>query len=230
MSKEDSMSNTSSAVRPSVMSLILIPSVVTLFVTILRVYGELHNWPRPWFSSQAGGGGAIIGISWLPLIFGPYFALKLSGAGAGPRSTGKAIGFGALGIVLVFGGGFLSFSPPFSAIRFIGGLLLMAIGAVLQFNPWPALAKTLLAYGYAARIPVAVVMFLAMKGNWGTHYDAVPPNYAGPTSLWGKWFAIGVIPQLILWIAFTMSVGMLVGTAVNAIVRRGKPSAEVAVR
>ena len=49
------MSNTSSAVRPSIMSLILIPSVVTLFVTILRVYGELHNWPRPWFSSQAGG-------------------------------------------------------------------------------------------------------------------------------------------------------------------------------
>jgi hypothetical protein len=224
------MAESNSANRSSLTSLILVPSLITLLITILRVYGELHQWPKPWFSSQPGGGAAIIGISWLPLIFGPYFALKLSGAGAGPRSTGKSIGFGALGFVLIFGGGFLAFSPHFSAIRFIGGLLLMVLAAAIQFNPWPELAKTLLAYAYAARIPVAIVMFFAMRGNWGTHYDVVPPNYTGPTSLVGKWFAIGAIPQLILWIAFTMTVGMLFGGVVTALVRRGRTTTEVAAR
>jgi hypothetical protein len=212
---------TDSEKRTSTTSLILIPAAITLLITILRVYGELHHWPTPWFSTQPGGGGAIVGISWLPLVFGPYFALKLSGAGEGPRSTGKAIGFGVLGLVLTIGGGVLGFGlQPFSVIRLIGGLLLMVIAAALQFNPWPALAKTLLAYAYAARIPVVIVMYMAIQGNWGTHYDGVPPTYAGPASPVAKWLAIGVIPQMFLWMAFTISVGMLVGTSVNAIVRR----------
>src|SRR5207237_8671609 len=144
--------------------------------TLLRVYGELHGWPQPRFSSQAGGGGAIVGISWLPFIFGPYFALKLSGAGEGPRSTGRAIAFAVLGIVLTFGGGIVGFGlQPFSTVKLIGGLLLMVIGAALQFNPWPAMAKTLIAYAYAARIPVAIVMFMPIGGTWGTHNEVVPP-------------------------------------------------------
>ena len=65
----------------SITSLITIPALITLGITILRLVGELEHWPKPWFSAAAGGGGAIIGISWLPIIFGPYFALKLAGAG-----------------------------------------------------------------------------------------------------------------------------------------------------
>jgi hypothetical protein len=214
------MANTDSGARNSTTSIILIPTVITLLITLLRVYGELHHWPKPWFSNQPGGGGAVIGISWLPFIFGPYFALKLSGAGSGPRSTGKSIIFGLVCLVLVIGGAVLAFAPPFSAVRLIGGLLLMVIAAVLPFNAWPALAKTLVMYGLAARIPVIIVMYMAIQGNWGTHYDAVPPTYAGPTSPVSKWFAIGVLPQIFLWIGFTVAVGMLVGASVNAIVRR----------
>ena len=42
-----------------------------------------------------------------------------------------------------------------------------------------SLGRTLLAYGLAARIPVAGIMFLAMMGRWGTHYDYVgmPPEF-----------------------------------------------------
>ena len=58
--------------------------MITLVVTILRLYGELQGWPKPWFSAAPGGGGAVVGISWLPIIFGPYFALKLAGAGDVP--------------------------------------------------------------------------------------------------------------------------------------------------
>ena len=223
------MANANSGARTSTTSLILIPTAITLLITLLRAYGELHHWPKPWFSNQPGGGGAIVGISWLPFIFGPYFALKLSGAGAGPRSTPKAIIFGLVGFLLVFAGAVIGFAPPFHTFKLIGGLLLMVIGTALPFNPWPALARTLLMYGFAARIPVIIVMYLAIQGNWGTHYDVVPPSYTGPTSPVAKWFAIGVLPQVFLWIGFTVAVGTLLGASVNAIVRRkAATSAETA--
>jgi hypothetical protein len=217
-----------SSTRPSVLNLILMPAVVTLAITVLRLYGELHQWPSPWFSNHAGGGGAIIGISWLPFVFGPYFALKLSRSGSGPKSTGKAIGLALAGIVLIIGGAAITLAPPPNAMRGVGGLLLMAIGVALQFNPWPALAKTLIAYAYAARIPVAIVMFFALRGNWGTHYDALPPNYTGPTSLFAKYVMVGVIPQLVGWIGFTVTIGALTGAIANGIVRRRSPATQVA--
>jgi hypothetical protein len=79
--------------------LIAIPMVITLAVTILRLVGELNHWPTLGFNTAAGGGGALVGISWLPLVFGPYFALKLAAAGDGPASSRKVIGFAVLGLV-----------------------------------------------------------------------------------------------------------------------------------
>jgi hypothetical protein len=43
------------------------------------------------------------------------------------------------------------------------GLLVIVAAAALQFPAWPALFKVLRAYGYAARIPVAIVMFFAIR-------------------------------------------------------------------
>lgn len=219
------MSETHSGARPSTMQLILVPALITLAVTILRLVGELQLWPKPWFSASAGGGGAIIGISWLPLILGPYFAVKLAGAGAGPSSTGKSIGFAILGLVVMIVGGFIGFAPkPEFPGKMIVGLLIMAGAAGLQFSAWPAMGQTLLAYAYAARIPVAIVMYFAIQGNWGTHYDAVPPNYTGPADLWGKYAFIGLLPQLVVWPVFTVVIGSLFGSVAAAIARRGKPA------
>ena len=55
----------------SITSLITIPALITLGITILRLVGELEHWPKPWFSAAGGGGGAIVGISWLPIVFVP---------------------------------------------------------------------------------------------------------------------------------------------------------------
>src|SRR5436190_411073 len=76
--------------RLSIGRLIFIPSVITLAVTLLRLIGELQHWSPILFNPTAGGGGAIMGITWLVLIFGVYFALKLSVAGEGPARIGKA--------------------------------------------------------------------------------------------------------------------------------------------
>lgn len=218
------MADSSPASRLRITHLILAPAVISLAVTLLRLLGELQHWSSLFFNRTAGGGAAIVGISWLPIIFGPYFAAKLAGAGEDPGRYSKAFGFAALGVLVFIAGMYLGFAGGATPGRMISGLLVMAAGAGLQFVPWEALAKTLLAYAYAARIPVVVVMFLAIRGSWGTHYDALPPEGVIPPEFWLKYLYIALIPQLILWIAYTIILGALIGTAYMAVFRRKKPA------
>jgi hypothetical protein len=217
------VADASSGEHLSISRLILVPAIITLAITLLRLVGELQHWPSLLFARSAGGGGAIVGISWLPFIFGPYFAVKLIKAGNRPSSVGKTIGFAILGFVLMGGGATLAFAlSKGSLILVLAGLIVIAAGAAIQFPGWSDLAKMLIAYAYAARIPVAIIMFFAMKGSWGTHYDAVPPE-AGAMSLFSKWVFLGFAPQLVMWIAYTMSVGALFGGIAAAIKKSGQP-------
>src|SRR5579872_7497388 len=89
--------------------LVIVPALITLGVTVLRVYGELQHWSPRLFNTAPGGGGAIVGIAWLPIIFGPYFAMKLISDGEGPASPGRAIGYAVAGLVVfMIGGAILS--------------------------------------------------------------------------------------------------------------------------
>lgn len=89
------------------------------------------------------------------------------------------------------------------------------IGASGTF--WKNLVKTLFYYGLAARIPVIVIMGLAIFGEWGTHYDAFPPDFPA-TSAVGKFLLGGVVAQLVVWIGFwTVGVGTLVGVIASKI-------------
>ncbi len=54
------------SVRPA--RLILVPAIVTLAVTLLRLVGELQDWSPRLFSKEAGGGGALVGIAWLGIV------------------------------------------------------------------------------------------------------------------------------------------------------------------
>jgi len=214
------MAATNSGSGSGILRLIFIPSVVTLMITILRLIGELQHWSRVWFNPTAGGGGAIIGITWLAPIFGVYFALKLSGAGEGLERVGRAIMLAVLGLIVMIGGSFMAFAP---FIQFPGklavGFLLILAAAALQLPAWPALFKTLLAYGYTARIPVALVMFFAIQGHWGTHYDALPPEFP-QMSFWPTYVMTALLPQLVFWVAFTVIVGSLFGGIASAIFAR----------
>ncbi|HEV2351364.1 MAG TPA: hypothetical protein VG028_16130 [Terriglobia bacterium] len=224
------MSETTSSTHLTSTQLILIPTIITLAVTILRAVGEMQSWPKPWFSTDAGGGAAVIGISWLPLILGPYFAVKLARNGDGPASAGKSFTFPILGLAVLILGGFVSFkgAQAQAPLQAIMGFVIMAVGGSLCFPGWSALCKILLAYGLAARIPVAILMIFAISGKWGTHYDALPPGYNGPTGLWPKWVMIGLIPQMLLWVPLTIVVGSLFGAIAGAIARRGKPAMQTA--
>jgi hypothetical protein len=217
----------------SITSLITIPALITLGITILRLVGEIEHWPKPWFSTAAGGGLAIVGISWLPIIFGPYFALKLAGAGDRPSSMGKAIGLAFTGlVVLVLGGVLVGLTAAHHPNLTVIGYLVTLVAAFIPGTGWRSLGKSLVAYAFAARIPVLIVMFLAMRGNgghgWGTHYDALEPNVTFH-SFAARFLYTGVFPQLGAWIGWTVVAGAIFGVIFAAIFRRGKQTAPAAV-
>jgi hypothetical protein len=121
----------------------------------------------------------------------------------------------------MFLGSFVSFAPQVTIPgKFVVGFVLIAAAVVIAYVGWPILGKTLIAYGYAARIPVTIVMYFALRGNWGTHYDALPPEYTGPSDVFSKFLFLGVLPQFVFWIAYTVIVGALLGAIAAAIVRR----------
>jgi hypothetical protein len=209
----------------NIRQLILVPALITLGVTLLRLVGELNNWAPVLFSREAGGGGAIVGISWLPIIFGVYFALKLVKMGHGPKSGWKAAGFSLLAIlaiVAVFAGASAVSSSVFvpMAAGAVGSLLALFVLS----KGWAELFKTLVAYAFAARIPVLIVMLIAMFAEWGTHYEAGPPNMPAMAPF-VKWIVLGVIPQMTFWIAFTALVGNLFGSIAVALTGKGAKQA-----
>ena len=204
------------------MQLILVPAIITLVVTLLRLAGERLGWSRVLFNPAPGGGFALVGIAWLVPIFGIYFALKLARRGEGPARPWRALGMAALGIVLMVGVGFavnaLHYGPRRQLVAFS---VAAVIGVVLAWWGWPALGRTLVAYGLAARIPVAIVMLVAIFGNWGTHYDVVPPEmeYMNRMAPIAKWFWIGLIPQMTGWIMFTVVLGTIFGVLAVALLK-----------
>ena len=98
----------------------------------------------------------------------------------------------------------------------------LRVTIVLQRGAWPSLFRALLAYGFAARIPVTIIMFFAIRGAWGTHYDGPPPGFPEGVPWFTKFLLIGAMPQLIVWIAFTVVVGTLFAGIAVAVTQRGK--------
>jgi hypothetical protein len=213
----------------SIGKLILIPAVITLAVTLLRLVGELQHWSPRLFNSAAGSPGALVGISWLPLVFGIYFAVKLIQDGNGPGNSVRALLHVLIGAAVGIGGGIMwaKFSPSFYG-QLLGVCVMFPVAALIVYPGWPALCKTLFAYALASRLPVAILMYFAMRGNWGTHYDAIPdPHPPELEQFWPKYLWLAVLPQLTVWIGFTILSGSLTGS-ITALVKRRKATEQAA--
>ena len=205
------------------MPLILVPAIITLAVTLLRLVGELNKWSTAYFNPAAGGGGSLVGISWLILVFGVYFAWVLAKRGEGPARPWVAFGMALLAFVfntVVF---VVCQTMKLGPAAFLGiSAVTSWIAIIFALRAWPALGKTLLAYAFAARVPVAIVMLFAIFGHWGTHYDVPPPDPAAAAvveamSPLAKWFWIGFLPQMSIWIYMTVVGGMIVGAITAAV-------------
>jgi len=214
--------------RPTTRDLVLVPAIITLAVTVLRLVGELQQWSPRLFSRAGGGGGALVGISWLPLIFGAYFAARLARAGDGPERAGRAIALALIGLALVPASVFAAGALKVPQLgRIVIACIAFLVGGGVASRGWPALGRTLLVYGLAARIPVALLMLPAIIGKWGTHYDALPPNFPamGPVATWAL---IGLFPQMTLWIGWTLVAGGLTGAITAALMRGRRPAVATA--
>jgi hypothetical protein len=212
--------------KTSALGLIVVPAIVTLAVTLLRLAGELSGWSPALFNRAAGGPGSIVGIVWLVPVFGAYFGWRLALEGRGPSSAGRVLGHAGGGLLLLVAAFYLSLAVL--KLGFYGRQSMIAaaavVGLALAYRGWPALGRTLVAYGLAARIPVAIVMLVAIHQGWGTHYELGPPDTPSLDPL-PRWFFIGLVPQLTFWIGFTCIVGALFGSAGVLLARRGRTAA-----
>jgi len=217
--------------RISVLRLALLPGLITLAVTILRLVGELRHWSKAFFNPEAGGPWSIVGITWLPVIFGIYFAVKLVRANEASDSLLRAGAIAILGWIILIAGQMVARRIVFPHYGFKATLVFVwtawTLAGLIQFLGWPALSRVLLAYGFAARVPVTLVMFLAFQGRWGTHYDALPPGWTS-AGLWSDFLWLGFFPQLTLWVGYTIVAGMLFGSVAGAIMRAAQKSPQTA--
>jgi hypothetical protein len=201
-------------------SMVVVPGIVTLAVTLLRLTGERLGWSRALFNPEPGGGAAPVGIVWLAPVFGVLFAMQLVRMGHRPAGVGRLLGqtLAAFGFCIGAVMAVVSLKLPFfTQLSVFGGAALFAIA--IAWRGWPALAKVLLVYGLVARVPVMLVMLVAMLGDWKTHYDVAPPELPAmgvlPKFLW-----IGVLPQMTAWLFVTVGLGMLFGAIAYALVGR----------
>jgi hypothetical protein len=197
---------------PPVLPLVLWPSLLTLGVTLLRLVGELRGWSPQYFSRLPGGGLSVVGISWLPPLVGAWFGYRLARAGVRSPSPVRAALWpaAALAVGLGLGYGLERLLKPSWTANFALWAVVSVVVAAAAFAAWPALGRPLLAYAYAARIPVAIVAAVAVWRNWGTHYDVPPPGFPAMPLL-GRWLWTGLLPQATIWVAWTVVTGAIFG-------------------
>jgi hypothetical protein len=204
---------------PAVWPLIAVPAAITLVVTALRLAGEMLHWSPRFFSREAGGGLAVVGIAWLVPMFGIWFALKLKRSGVPQPRVLRGIGISIAALVAAVAIGLaavpLGLGPVGQVVMFCAGsVAAIAIGRMA----WPPLGRVLVAYGLAARLPVVVVMLFAMLGRWDSHYALPRPDFP-PMAPLPLWLLTGFLPQLTMWIAYTVVFGTLFGLIAAAVNR-----------
>jgi hypothetical protein len=189
------------------------PAELTLLVTLLRLAGEHLGWSPALFSTQPGGGLAPVGITWLVPVVGFYLGWRLHGLGCAPRSTTRALAWPLAALValpaLAVAIDRLQPTTWTSAVVLWGTCSLAA--AAVAVAAWPALGRLLFAYAALARVPVALVMALAIAAGLGTHYDAPPPGFPAMAPA-ARWLWTGLVPQCTIWLGFTVAVGAPFGT------------------
>jgi hypothetical protein len=161
-----------------------------------------------------------VGIVWLIPLVAVYFALALTPRGASAMPALRALGWAALAF---FGISALTFAGFYLVPNPLGQLAILTvttwIGILLARRAAPGLWRVLLAYGFAARVPVLIVMAISIFGGLDTHYAKPGPDFPpmGPLGLF-LWTAL--LPQFSVWIWMTVAGGLLVAALTLLVTRR----------
>jgi hypothetical protein len=197
----------SDAPRSSLTRSVLIAGLITLVVTGLRLLGEKEGWNPIWF----GAGFAVVGISWLPIVFGFWFGRQLVKGGRSPGSMRRALILPVVGFLLVPGTWAVCtyvLKVPAETLGFaVGGAAW--VGALLALVAWPALFGVNLFYALLARLPVIAVIWLAVTKNWDVHYTRRHPD--APALAGNDLAMVLTMTQIGFWIPYTIMVGGFFG-------------------
>lgn len=209
---------------PSTSHLILVPSILTLAVTALRLYLQLEGQ----ISSRSGGSFSFLGITWLGLLVAVWFGARLGQAGARPRTRAHA-----LVVLLLLAAVMASVALQFAGIdradqsdaayRDLRGVVLRCVlvgvlcGGVCIWM-WPRLGLSLLAYALLARLGVLAVTWWAKTSGWDTHYTKFGP--AGIERDLGETMFAASVAQLGFWVPFTVVSGSVAAWVGVLAVRR----------
>jgi hypothetical protein len=198
---------------------IAIAGFLTLVVTLVRLAGEVYGWDERWFGTEAGGGNALVGISWLVLPFGWVFGRHVVRAGAPPASRLAAVIWPVVGIGLAIGAisALFHFLPEPTFTGFLAICVTGVVCGAIARRGWPVLWRTNLLYGLAARLPVIAITPIAVMKAWGTHYEKLAPG--SPAVSDAARITILCTAQVFLWLPFTLLVGGLAGGIAAALTR-----------
>ncbi|MCA8975371.1 MAG: hypothetical protein KDC98_11670 [Planctomycetes bacterium] len=222
-----------STAPPKLLSLVLVPAVISLLVTVLRVVGELNGWSVTLVGTRRGGGeGGLLAIVWLIPVFGLWFGLRLQRGGAGGERPGRALLLGVAAFALLVAGmagltaaGLIVFPNEEQPTEPRGAPYMLAAlvaATIVSFVAWRRAAFVLLIYAALARLPVIVVTWLAVARGWDTHYGKTAPGFVAPPE--GELLVNLLMPQITFWPAITVILGTImacVGALLAGGARRG---------
>jgi len=199
--------------------LILWPTVITAFVSIARLVGELTGLVPP----TSGGMLHPLGITWCVFVFGAWMGWRLSRSGSSPRMP-DARGFTAVMMLVLVGASAWQFGtvgdkPDFNKLREVV-LVLSAVAstlAIFALFAWPRLALAMLFYAIPARALVLAFTWLAKTQEWKTHYTLFGPT--GLETELGDTLNAAALAQFGFWVPFTVVGGTFAGAMLS---RRAK--------
>ena len=217
------MANKPSGGKPrGILSLVLVPALLTLVVTIVRLVGELEGWMPVLFNSHGPGPKQQQGLFCITLLiplFGFWFGFRLRRDTGGPANLTSALLQYVIGAGVLAGGfyaaltlGWIVMPTEAQPGEVVGmGIVfgLLAATFLVALTAWPRLSATLLVYALLARLPVVAITYVAVAKNWGTHYEQLAPGFQVPEGMDKATFLS--MPQLVFWPVLTMLAGGLCG-------------------
>ena len=210
--------------RPSLLRLILVPTILTALISVARLGLEVAGTIPP----TSGGALHPLGITWLALVFGAWFGWRLRRADSSPRLRPAwlwmLLGFAAVAgtVVWQFSGIDRTDTSPEATARLeaaIGPIVMVSAAAgVWAFVVWTRLALTLLLYAIPARLTVVALTAMAHQAGWETHYTKFGP--AGLEYEFAEAMQRAAGAQLVFWPLFTIVAGGFCGAVAAGFARR----------
>lgn len=193
--------------KPRVLPLVTIAALVTLLVTLVRLWGELSGWDARFFSTDAGSPLNPFGIVWLVPVFGFLFGRRQAQVSAKPPFVrGFFVPmFAFLALVAIAGHIGRDFEGRELSDALVHLLWLGPALALLAAWAWPRMFLVLLLYGALARGPVVVVQYLDIQNGWQTHYGRVHPKL--PSASADERLVQLTLAQAAFWVPFTILLG-----------------------